>query len=142
MIDNSKEYILCAAVLRKSPRPETSYHEGQNDIHRIEIGYRHHDIYQRFNNRDEYSDYKDCPLLNLNNAQGFYTSKGRYVDRYEAMKIAYECGQMTDPKLVFKSKERNDLNFISEVKSSSEDGALLNKELSKIYRPLFSEDLY
>ena len=26
---------------------------------------------------------------------GFMTSKGRYVDRTEAMKIAYECGQVT-----------------------------------------------
>lgn len=27
--------------------------------------------------------------------QGFYTSKGRYVDRYEAMEIAYKCGQVS-----------------------------------------------
>ena len=47
MIDNSKEYILCAAIRRKFPNECTPYHAGTNDICNIEIGYRHHDIYQR-----------------------------------------------------------------------------------------------
>lgn len=45
----------------------------------------------------------------------FYTSRGRFVDRYEATKIAFEAGQLT--------------------KSSVYD------KQGKI-RPLFSEDLY
>lgn len=108
MIDNSKEYILCAAIRRKErkvcPQGGNPYHEGLNDILNIEIGFRHHDIFRRFGNEVSTSPHD----------QGFYTSKGRFVDRKEAMKIAYERGQVT--------RER----------------AFINNEISK----LFSEDLY
>lgn len=81
MIDNTKEYILCAALKRKEPKPETVLNN--NDIHKIEIGFRHCDI------RDRFGDEVSCSPKD----QGFYTSKGRFVDRKEAMQIAYECGQ-------------------------------------------------
>lgn len=82
MIDNSKEYILCAACRRKVPRNTNSYYN--NDLDLIEIGYRHHDIRNRFG--DEIS----CSPKD----QGFYTSKGRFVSREEAMEIAAGCGQV------------------------------------------------
>ena len=82
MID--KEYILCAAIRRLVPRDCQPYYN--NDICDIEIGYRHHDILQRF--RGEVSTKQED--------QGFYTSKGRYVNRVEAMEIAYKAGQVTD----------------------------------------------
>ena len=85
MIDNSKEYILCAALKRKVPRNTNSYH--QNDLDQIEIGYRHHDIRNRFG--DEVS----CSPKD----QGFYTSKGRFVDRKFAYVIAVTCGQIPPP---------------------------------------------
>lgn len=88
MIDNTKEYILCAAIKRKvSKRTDKCqpYWEGKNDICEIEIGYRHHDIFQRFPTE------VDIKPKN----QGFYTSKGRFVDREEAMQIAYAAGQVT-----------------------------------------------
>lgn len=48
MIDNTKEYILCAAIKRKEPRDCQPYHPNTNDICNIELGYRHHDIFHRF----------------------------------------------------------------------------------------------
>lgn len=109
MIDNKKEYILCAAIKRKEtkicPYGEKPYNEGINDILDIEIGFRHHDIYQRF--------YPEVSMKMED--QGFYTSKGRFVDRKEGMKIAYECGQV-DKELAF-----------------GEDGKI---------NELFSEDIY
>lgn len=112
MIDNSKEYILCAALKRKEPRQcyhgGQPYHEGMNDILNIEIGYRHHDIYQRFGGE-----------VSMKMAdQGFYTSKGRFVDRVTAMKIAIDAGQVPNEK-----------EFI-EYEGKKHDGEL------------FSEDLY
>ena len=80
---SDKEYILCAAIKRKTPRDCKPYHEGANDICDIEIGYRHHDIIQRFG--------KD--VLDLSK-QGFYTSKGRFVGRTGAYFIALEAGQI------------------------------------------------
>lgn len=87
----NKEYILCAAVKRLKRRESSGnpYHEGTNDILDIELGYRHHDIYQRFPNE----------LGVSSKAQGFYTSKGRFVDRREAYKIALEAGQLSEDRI-------------------------------------------
>ena len=113
-MDNSKEYILCAALRRKVPRSTDSYH--QNDLDQIEIGYRHHDIRNRFG--DEVS----CSPKD----QGFYTSKGRFVDRKEAMEIAYWSGQVRLP--------------IYEVSTiSMKDG---EPTATIRFNDLFSEDLY
>lgn len=117
--DIQQEYILCAALRRKSPRVcdcGEPYHPGINDILDIEIGFRHHDIYLRF--PDEVS-------IKLKD-QGFYTSHGRFVEREEAMKIAYEAGQI--------SAERA---FVSiEMTDYTEDN------YKDIFGILFSEDLY
>ena len=83
MIDNNREYILCAALLRKTPKESTVLKN--NDIHKIEIGFRHCDIRDRFPGEVDMSP----------SAQGFYTSKGRFVTRKEAELIARECGQIT-----------------------------------------------
>lgn len=83
MIDNTKEYILCAAIKRKEPkRPTTLYH---NDIHLIEIGMRHCDIRDRFPGE----------LMTGPSAQGFYTSRARFVSRDEGEVIARACGQVS-----------------------------------------------
>lgn len=83
--DNQQERILCSAIKRITPRPETQLRN--NDIHLIEIGYRHCDIFHRF--RGEMSRDPDD--------QGFYTSKGRFVDRKEAYLIAQKAGQIINP---------------------------------------------
>ena len=94
---NADEYILCAAIRRKEKRVcvygNKPYHDGTNDILDIEIGFRHHDIYQRFYNE----------LSMKMEDQGFYTSHGRFVGRKEGMKIAYECGQV-DKERAFDDK--------------------------------------
>lgn len=89
------ERILCSAIKRLVPREKCNYHH--NDIHLIEIGYRHHDIFMRF--KDEVSRKPED--------QGFYTSKGRFVDRYEACKIAKESGQIEvdDEKTILYSED-------------------------------------
>lgn len=82
-MDNTKEYILCSAILRKEPKPETTL--SNVDIHKVEIGLRHCDIRDRFNGELQTSPY----------AQGFLTSKGRFVSRGEAEIIARNCSQIT-----------------------------------------------
>ena len=124
MIDNSKEYILCAAIKRIEPRVGEPYWKGTNDIMNIEIGYRHHDIFHRFHAENE-------DVLN-GIEQGFYTSKGRFVDRIEGMKIAHECGQVSDEVAFSKKWHDIKLNVIPERE-------LVDNEK---YNRLFSEDLY
>lgn len=130
MIDNSKEYILCAAIRRKQPREGSPYWNGTNDIMDIEIGYRHHDIFHRFNNKGDYE------VSILMEDQGFYTSKGRFVGRCEAMKIAYEAGQVSE-EVAF-SKKWHDIK----LNIADEDSVEWDIADTEKYNKLFSEDLY
>lgn len=84
-MDNSKEYIICAAVRRKEPRNCVKvYHEQYHDIYSVELGWRHPDILHRFQGEVSKSP----------EDQGFFTSAGRFVTRKEALDIARECGQV------------------------------------------------
>ena len=122
MIDNTKEYILCAAWKRAFPRnvSEDPYKGGTNEILNIEIGYRHHDIYNRFG--DE--------LSLENGAMGFYTSKGRFVSRMEGMEIAYAAGQVDESDARWSKEDAENFNLLG---LHVEEGD---------FRPLASEDLY
>lgn len=123
-MNNKKEYIICAAWKRKQPRENNNvYKTENNDIMSIEIGYRHHDIWERFHD----------DLVPNSNGMGFYTSKGRFVNRIEAMKIAVDCKQVSKKNSVWK-KEDTKLNLIF-------DG---NNNIIKVgnLKPLASEDLY
>jgi len=96
---NVMEYILCAAYKRLvSKIPEKSKlnykhpskwesHGKIDDIYEIEIGRRHNDILTRFPN--ELNQHKD----------GFYTSHGRFVDRYEALQLALAANQVNKDNL-------------------------------------------
>ncbi len=141
------ERIICAAILRKEPRTDIQpYHKGTNDILKIEIGYRHHDIMQRFNDELHKSPY----------AQGFYTSKGRFVGRHEGMYIAYKAKQV--PKeIAWKNTEEaeksfvdfmNDMILVDLVPEPKTPDILISYQeredyYQKLgYKQLFSEDLY
>jgi hypothetical protein len=112
-MENKQEYIICAAIKRIEGRNCLPYHDGSNDISFIELGYRHHDILQRFQGE----------VSKKSKDQGFYTSKGRFVDREEATYIALLAGQI-DAEKCFKFKYL-------------EDGSAI-----RTLKPLYSEDLY
>ena len=109
---DKQEYILCAAIKRIERKKCNPYYDEMNDICDIEIGYRHHDILQRFQGEVS-KEFKD---------QGFYTSKGRCVDREEAAYIALLAGQI-------------DVENCFSVKYV--DGSAI-----RTLKPLYSEDLY
>ena len=111
-MDNKQEYILCAAIKRIERKNCEPYHDGTNDICDIEIGYRHHDILQRFQGE----------VSRKSKDQGFYTSKGRFVDREEAAYIALLAGQI-DIEKCFSVKYVDDSPI-------------------RTLKPLYSEDLY
>ena len=92
-----KEYVLCAAIKRKTPINVESKNYKTNtleddDIYSIEIGRRHNDILARFGKSQ----------LEVTK-QGFYTSYGRFVSREEALQIAKDAGQIkeTDSNQLF-----------------------------------------
>ena len=81
MIDNSKEYILCAAILFDT-EPEPT----------LICGYRHDNcIFQA--NRMEGMKNTEGHIYPYH--QGFLTSRERFVNRREAAAIAFEVGQIT-----------------------------------------------
>lgn len=127
-MENKKEYIICAAIKRNNPR-ECIKHYYENDLYDIEIGYRHCDIFARFGDEISKNPYD----------QGFYTSKGRFVDRYEAMMIAYKCGQV-DVKTALNSNWMN-----IEIEGVTNNNPLKKYRMLSIkqkYNKLYSEDLY
>jgi hypothetical protein len=124
-MDNKKEYILCAAIKRIEPKNCMPYYESTNDICNIEIGFRHHDIFQRF--PGEVSKKSDN--------QGFYTSRGRFVDRHEAMYIAWKAEQVSDDVAL-----RTLLDIIR--KDLDEGNVLSSDNFKKYFNKLYSEDLY
>ena len=92
-----KEYVLCAAIKRKTPINVNSKNYKTNtleddDIYSIEIGRRHNDILARFGK-------SQLEVIK----QGFYTSYGRFVSREEALQIAKDAGQIkeTDSNILF-----------------------------------------
>lgn len=93
-MDNTKEYIVCAAILRVKPKNLKFYRNVKPNIQDMEIGYRHGDIIHRFNVSAKGKILKRPIVSKSPKAQGFMTSKGRFVDRKEAGKIAFECGQI------------------------------------------------
>lgn len=111
MVDK-QEYILCAAIKRIERKKCNPYYDEMNDICDIEIGYRHHDILQRFQGE----------VSRKSKDQGFYTSKGRFVDREEASYIALLAGQI-------------DIEKCFSVKYV--DGSAI-----RTLKTLYSEDLY
>ena len=131
MIDNSKEYIVCAAIRRVEPRTDIQpYYEGTNDLCSIEIGYRHHDIYQRFGK---------AVSIKMED-QGFYTSKGRFVDRIEGMEIAYNAGQVNE-RTAF-GREWMKIEMQSSEGEPVRNEVYWKEHYPHKYNMLFSEDIY
>ena len=127
-MENKKEYIICATVKRVKQR-DCIKHYYNNDLYDIEIGYRHCDIFARFGDEISKNPYD----------QGFYTSKGRFVDRYEGMMIAYKAGQV-DEKTAFNSNWENiEVDGVSNDNLVKKFKMLTNKQK---YNKLYSEDLY
>lgn len=101
MIDNSKEYIVCAAYKTNKDTPHLKYlidkgldakniyYEPHRQVMDIVTGWRHSDIILKFDD-----------IIDKEDRGGFMTSKGRYVNRIEAMKIALEAGQVTKEKAI------------------------------------------
>jgi len=97
MIDNFKEYILCAAInfvdeVKPSSIPE------QNGM--IICGFRHPEVIVLWN-----AIHPDKKFTTVKSVQGFITSKGRFVDRQLAADIAWTAGQTYTSKITLYSED-------------------------------------
>lgn len=83
---DKKEFIVCAAILLKEPKNNPCYYEPHAQVFGMACGGSHPDILYKY--KEEVR--KDAE------AQGFMTSKGRFVGRKEAAKIAFDAGQLVE----------------------------------------------
>lgn len=84
MIDNTKEYILCAAVMFPGVI--------------LVCDFRHDDCLSTFSRLTNHACHDDTRRPPIKGAkQGFLTSTGRFVDRKIAAQLAYSAGQIRDP---------------------------------------------
>ena len=68
-----------------------------DDIYKIRIGRHHAEIIHIFRNEIDHG------------TDGFYTSYGRYVNRYEAARIAIACGQCKEPLIMGDRLDSSDI---------------------------------
>ena len=92
MIDNNKEYIICAAIWYKEQAQLPNVYNPKNITTGVVLcGHRHNYIIGQCigllgKKQFEMGEY----------IQGFLTSKNRFLDREEAAKLAIECGQIKE----------------------------------------------
>lgn len=97
------EHILCAAIYvdtGKAEPPRRSHSYPETGL--VFAAWRHGDCFTLMNawaerlsdeEREEIESIQEAQLHGRN--QGFLTSKGRYVDRKEAWRIAFAAGQVS-----------------------------------------------
>ena len=137
LIDTSKEYVICAAIWYpekldvESPRGFIA----QNISYGMVIGqWRHCNcIHVR----------KQCGLTRLYKnqedraVQGFLTSKGNFVDRWQASEIAYNAGQITKDKAF-----RKTWNGKYETALGDKPKERWGESDNYKFDPIYSEDIY
>jgi len=99
-MDKTKEYLLCSAIWFDDGI-DTYVHQPKN----IKTGYvvcgrRHHNCFTTVAMLQGLRNKKEIP-----DVQGFLTNTDRFVDRYEAAKIAFDAGQILEPVIKLFSED-------------------------------------
>jgi len=91
MIDNSKEYVICAAYWYKTGDESPRGFVAQNISTGIVIGqWRHCNVIHAWRQASNLRTAKS----EIDYVDGFITSHGNFVDRVQAAEIAYNAGQI------------------------------------------------
>ena len=134
MIDTSKEWVLCAAIWYKDGTKAPRGFIAQNISSGVVIGqWRHGNVI------NAYRQLTGKPTIG--EVQGFITSKGNFVDRWQGMKLAYEAGQV-DKGRAFIPLERLHDEAISDEELMEGEPQYRKGKMCGQYNMLYSEDLY
>ncbi len=155
MIDNTREYVLCAAIWYKDGTEAPRGLIAQNIDSGVVIGqWRHGNcinirstnplwnakkLAERKQETPMISSYEDT-LKYYDYVDGFLTSQGRFVDRWQGMAIAYLAGQVPYERAKCKNYEGEYVDneeFLKQVprhRTSQKDGNGWNM--------MYSEDIY
>ncbi len=151
-----QEYILCAAIWYKDNTEAPRGMIAQNIDSGVVIGqWRHGNcinvratnpvwnakkLAERKQETPMITKYEDT-LEYYDYVDGFITSEGRFVDRWQGMKIAYEAGQV-DEKRAFRNKERIEEDAISDRELMEGEPQHRSGKMCGRYNMMYSEDLY
>jgi len=150
MIDNTKEYIICAAIWY-----DDGIQEDDKD-YKEKVKFPMHGKGRTFTNDNIKTGFViggfrhgNCIALRPSNprfnedmytVQGFLTSTGRFVDRWQGMYLAWMAGQV-DYKRAFKNiEEEGPDNF--DCDALLKDIPSDNRHYETPFNMLYSEDLY
>lgn len=157
MIDNSKEYIICAAIWYNDGTEAPRGFIAQNIDSGVVIGqWRHGNcinvratnpvwnskkLAERYNH-DEGSIpmSTEKPDMHFDHTDGFLTSRGRFVDRWQGMELAYLAGQVNEERA--KNKKYTGEYVDSEVFQSQVPHERHTSNDGNGWNMMYSEDLY
>ena len=157
MIDNTKEYILCAAIWYQDGTEAPRGFIAQNIDSGVVIGqYRHGNVInvratnplwnakklqQRHDcDRSEGHLTEDGPDLLMPHVDGFITSQGNFVDRWQAAKIAMDCGQLSE-SVAIRNYDRTEEDISDEEVMNSIPHHRSGPDRGR-FKMIYSEDLY
>lgn len=157
MIDNSKEYILSAAIWYKDGTEAPRGFIAQNIDSGVVIGqWRHGNVIniratnplwnakklaeRRGENPMKIEKYEDT-LPYFDEVDGFITSKGRFVDRWQAAELALLCGQI-DEKRALNDEWEGDEEYMKDFQNQTPHWRGGEERNKCKYCMIYSEDLY
>ena len=157
MIDNSKEYILSAAIWYKDGTEAPRGFIAQNIDSGAVIGqWRHGNIIniratnplwnakklaeRRGEPPMEIKKHEDT-LSYFDEVDGFITSKGRFVDRWQAAELALLCGQI-DEKRALNDEWEGDEEYMKDFQNQTPHWRGGEERNKCKYCMIYSEDLY
>lgn len=157
MIDNSKEYILSAAIWYKDGTEAPRGFIAQNIDSGVIIGqWRHGNIIniratnplwnakklaeKRGESPMEIKKHEDT-LSYFDEVDGFITSKGRFVDRWQAAELALLCGQI-DEKRALNDEWEGDEEYMKDFQNQTPHWRGGEERNKCKYCMIYSEDLY
>lgn len=157
MINNEKEYILCAAIWYNDGTEAPRGFIAQNIDSGVVIGqWRHGNcinvratnpawnkkvLAERYKHTDD-----DVPMttekpdMHFDYTDGFLTSRGRFVDRWQGMELAYLAGQVDYERA--KKKDYTGEYVDSEVFQAQVPHERYSRSDGNGWNMLYSEDLY
>lgn len=155
MIDTSKEWILCAAIWYQDGTEAPRGLIAQNIDSGVVIGqWRHGNcinvrstnplwnakrLAERKGEIPMITKYEDT-LEYFNYVDGFITSYGRFVDRWQGMEIAYEAGQVDEKRA--KKKNYDGEKYTSEEFQKQVPRHRTSEKDGNGWNMMYSEDLY
>lgn len=157
MIDNSKEYILSAAIWYKDGTEAPRGFIAQNIDSGVVIGqWRHGNVIniratnplwnakklaeRRGETPMEINKHEDT-LPYFDEVDGFITSKGRFVDRWQAAELALLCGQI-DEKRALNDEWEGDEEYMKDFQNQTPHWRGGEERNKCKYCMIYSEDLY